>query len=61
MLELIILALITGGIVKAVTSEDKTSSNEKSSEHKSYENIRVYPNERRAVRYHNGETDEYEY
>jgi hypothetical protein len=68
MLELILLILTTAGIIKAFTSDDDDSS---SSEHRShgciskgyesYERIRVYPTERKAVRYYDGEEEEYNY
>lgn len=52
------LVLVAAAAAACSKDDDSGSSTRKT---ESYESIRVYPSERRAIRYYDGEREEYEY
>ncbi|MGB9659190.1 MAG: hypothetical protein ACPLY9_01510 [Nitrososphaerales archaeon] len=58
LLEFLLLASIILAPLAASSLSDRDISSET---HESHESIRVYPSQRRAIRYYNGEREEYEY
>ncbi|MEM5867101.1 MAG: hypothetical protein QXG39_04200 [Candidatus Aenigmatarchaeota archaeon] len=55
------LLLLFGMLAAAAIGGRESDSNESKRSYESYERIRVYPSQRKAVRYYDGNTEEYYY